>query len=531
MTTKQPVGARVRPAWLRSPVTGSPARRSIEPAAGPRRSRRNDILRSASLRLALVYALLFILSAIIFMCFIWWATVGLLEREAEAAIEADARALSERFAEDGLLGLGNTIQERLAQNVDDDAIYLMVDSAGVRVAGNLRDWPHVVARTDIWYQLSISRAGLRGRAELRAFTLPGGFRLLVGRDVRARTILKRLLTDTLLWAVLMVGVLGVSGAFVVRSLFRRMVHNVARTTAAIAAGDLTQRVPLSGSGDEFDRVAETVNEMLDRIARLMDGVKQVSNSIAHDLRTPITRARARLEDAALHATGDEEMRAAIERAVADLDGVTAVFEALLRIAEIEAGARRSAFAPLELSALLDDLADLYGALAEEQELTLERLPSPSITLQGDRRLIQQAVANLLDNAIKFSRPGGVVQLAAIPDAGLVRITVRDQGIGMQAPDLARASERFYRAETSRNMPGSGLGLSLVVAVAHLHGGRFELGPPAGRDGTTTGLEATLILPLTGMAGQQQPLLKQPVPLRMEPPSSSDHQPDRADRLS
>ena len=508
------------------------------PAARRRRSRWTDIFRSASLRLALVYALLFVLSAIVFMSFIWWATIGLLEREVDAAISADARALSERWIEGGLPALADTIQQRLEGNVDDDAVYLMVDEAGARIAGNLGAWPRDVVRTDVTYQLPISRDGMRSLADVHAFALPGGFRLLVGRDVRARAILKRLLTDTLVWAMLMVGVLGLSGAFVVRSLFRRMVRNVARTTGAIAAGDLAQRVPLSGSGDEFDRVAETINDMLDRIARLMDGVRQVSNSIAHDLRTPITRARARLEDAAEHAPGVPEMRVAIDRAVADLDGVTAVFEALLRIAEIEAGARRSAFAIVELSALLDNLAELYTAPAEDQGLVLERLPSPPITLAGDRRLIQQAVANLLDNAIKFSSPGGVVRLSATADALQVRVAVRDQGIGMQPAELARASERFFRAESSRNTPGSGLGLSLVQAVAQLHGGRLELGPAADAPGDATGdatagasgLEAVLVLPLTSLAARGI-VLPAPAPPRMEPPSSADHRPERTVPLS
>ena len=330
-----------------------------------------DIFRSASLRLAAVYALVFMLSAVVFMSFIWWATIGLLEREVDAAIDADARALSERWIEGGLPALADTVGQRLEQDVDDAAIYLIVDAGGVRVAGHLSGWPAAVMRRDTPYQLTVSRDGMRELADVKAFALPGGFRLLVGRDVRGRAILKRLLTDTLLWAVLMVGGLGLSGAVVVRSLFRRMVRAVARTTAAIAAGDLAQRVPLSGSGDEFDRVAETINDMLDRIARLMDGVREVSNSIAHDLRTPITRARTRLEDASMHAAGRAEMQAAIDRAVADLDGVTAVFEALLRIAEIEAGARRSAFAELDLAPLLADLAELYAAAAEEQvEATL-----------------------------------------------------------------------------------------------------------------------------------------------------------------
>ena len=463
---------------------------------------RRRALRSASLRLAVVHAALFAISAILFLCFIWWATVGLLERQVEAAINADAQALSERWEEGGLPALALTIQDRLEQNLDDDAIYLMVDPSGARVAGNLRSWPHDVARTDAWYQLQIARAGAKGLAEVHAFALPGGFRLLVGRDVRARIVLKRLLTDTLLWALLMMVVLGTSGGFLLRGLFRRMVRDIARTTAAVAAGDLTRRVPRSGSGDEFDRVSQTINAMLDRIARLMDGVRQVSNAIAHDLRTPITRARTRLEDAALHATGTEELRAAVERAVSDLDDITGVFEALLRIAEIEAGARRSAFAEIDLACVLTDLAELYGALAEERGLRLtlslagaRTAPQghasaiPPLLVWGDRSLIQQAVANLLDNAIKFSRPGGTVSLRAVVDDRLIRLEVADQGIGMARSDRLRASERFFRAEAARNTPGSGLGLSLVQAVAHLHGGSLLL------EDASPGLRAILALRL------------------------------------
>jgi signal transduction histidine kinase len=507
-----------------------------------RRSRRTDLLRSASLRLALVYAVLFMLSAVVFMSFIWWATIGLLEREVDVSINADIRALSERWVDGGPSALADAIALRMAANVDDDALYLVVDPAGTAIAGNLPSWPTGIARSDVVYQLRIQRDGMRGLADVKAVALPGGYRMLVGRDVRARAILKRLLTDTLLWAVVMVGVLGISGAFVVRSLFRRMVRNVARTTRAIASGDLAQRVPLSGSGDEFDRVAETINDMLDRIARLMNGVRQVSNSIAHDLRTPITRARARLEDAALHASGTAEMRAAIERAVTDLDGVTAVFEALLRIAEIEAGSRRSAFAPLELSGLLDDIAELYQAVAEENGLVFVRLPSPPIHLSGDRPLIQQAVANLLDNAIKFSPPGGSVTLCATSDGRQVSITVRDDGIGMTPAEAARAPERFYRAESARSTPGSGLGLSLVQAVAQLHAGRFDLRTRQNQDGNgLPGLDAVLVLPVqegghvtegpgSGPGSGPGPP-SGPGQAMMEPPSSTDHPGETMARLS
>jgi signal transduction histidine kinase len=286
--------------------------------------------------------------------------------------------------------------------------------------------------------------------------------------------LKHLLSGTLLSGAALVAGLAVVGALVMRNLFRRMVADVSLTAAAIARGELDRRVRRSGRGDEFDAMAEAINNMLERIARLMDGVRQVSNSIAHDLRTPIARARARLEDAATHAAGEAELRSAVDRAIADLDGVTSVFQALMRIAEVEAGSRRSAFAEVDISPLLADLAELYGALAEEKELRLVLDVPDTLEVFGDRDMIQQAVANLLDNAIKFSPVGGEVRLAARSAERQVVITVVDQGVGIPEEDRERATERFFRGERARSTPGSGLGLALVQAVATLHDGALIL---------------------------------------------------------
>ena len=485
-------------------------------------------LRSAGIRLATVYAGLFGMSALALVLFIWWATAGLLERQVEATIHADAQGLLDRIGEGGLPALVESIQDRMSEDVDDETLYLLVDGEGHHLAGNLEHWPAAVSAAGSWYELPVQRAGTRALAEVERIELPGHFRLLVGRDVRIRAQLRHLLGGALLWALGLVAGLSVAGALVVRRLFRGMLANVSRTSEAIAAGDLAQRVRLSGRGDEFDRLAETINDMLDRIARLMDGVRQVSNSIAHDLRTPITRARARLEDAALHADSDGELRAAVERAVADLDGVTAVFQALLRIAEIEAGSRRAAFARFDCVPMLRDLAELYGALAEERGLELALALPAALWMRGDRELLQQAVANLLDNAVKFSPAGGTVLLAAgtgpdtgaaghdlagpaafgpAPDVRLLRIAVSDRGPGIPDGDLAKAPERFFRGEAARHTPGSGLGLALVQAVAQLHGGVLRLGDAA------PGLRATLTLP----ASEQEDALPTPAsPVRSGP---------------
>src|SRR5271166_5689367 len=328
------------------------------------------LFRSAGFRFGAIYALLLAISATALALFLWWATAGLLDRQTEAAINADAQGLSERWAEGGLASLTVTIEDRLAQNIDDDAIYFLADRSMRRVAGNLERWPPNVTTPGTLYELQVMRAGMRSLANVQMYDLPGGFHLLIGRDVQAMAQLRRLLTDALLWAIVVVVLMATVGALVVRNLFRRTLANISATATAIAGGDFAQRVKLTGRGDEFDQVAEVINDMLDRIGRLMDGVRQVSNAIAHDLRTPITRARARLEDAALHAESANDLRAAIERATIDLDDIVGVFQALLRIAEIEAGSRRSSFRRVDIVTAVEGVADLYGAVAEEKGVTL-----------------------------------------------------------------------------------------------------------------------------------------------------------------
>ena len=441
----------------------------------------------------MVYAVLFAMSALALVLFLWWATAGLLDRQVEAAIRADAQGLSEQWQEGGVPALQSTIEDRLAENADDDAIYLLVDARQHPLAGNLTTWPPPVAQTDTAYELMVARAGVSSMARVERFDLPDGSRLLIGRDVETRAPLRALLTSALLWSLVLLALLGSVGGLVMQRLFRRMIASVSDTAAAIAQGDLRRRVRVSGRGDEFDGLAETINEMLDRIARLMDGVREVSNSIAHDLRTPIARARTRLEDAAVHAATTEELQAAVGRAISDLDSVAAVFEALLRIAEIEAGTRRSAFADLDLTPLLGDLAELYTAPAEEAGKTLVFEAAPSLPVHGDRDLIGQAVVNLLDNAVKFSPPGSTVRLMATHTGNEVAIVVQDGGPGIPPADRARATERFFRGETARQTPGSGLGLALVEAVAHLHAGTLVLSD------ATPGLRAMLTLPARAVA--------------------------------
>jgi signal transduction histidine kinase len=456
--------------------------------APPVRRKRRALFRSAGVRFAIIYATVFGLSAFLLAVALWYSTLGLLQRQVQNAIHTDAQTLEEHYEIGGLTSLESAIHDRLTSSSDPDGIYLLVDSNGNILIGNLDQWPVGLSEENVWYELPVRRQGVSSIALLKVTPLPDGMKLLVGRDVRARLQLRNVLRAGLIWAVSLMIALGILGAVLIRSLFQRTIRNISITTMAIARGDISRRVAVTGLGDEFDELALTINEMLERISRLMDGVRQVSNAIAHDLRTPVTRARARLEDAALHASTKEEMEAAIDRAIQDLDGIVAVFQALLRISEIEAGSRRAAFAPFDLAPVLADIDELYSAVAEEKGLSLHTAIQQPLPVVGDRELIQQAVVNLLDNALKFSGPETQVSLTARLADDVVQITVADRGPGIAEKDRSRATERFFRAEAARNTAGSGLGLALVAAVTQLHNGTLSL------QDNEPGLRAVICLP-------------------------------------
>lgn len=282
-----------------------------------------------------------------------------------------------------------------------------------------------------------------------------------------------------------------------RNMLRRL-DAINRTSGEIIAGDLTRRVPLTGSGDEFDALAENLNRMLDRIERLMKGLREVTDSVAHDLRTPLNRLRNRLEEsvARLNAGGaltNEKAAGEIERAIAETDQLIGTFNALLLIAETDAGTTRAAMSALDLGSVAADVVELYEPLAEEKKLGLTLVPAGAVAIEGNRSLIAQALANLVDNALKYTPAGGKVRIrAALTEAG-VDLSVADSGPGIPAADRPRVTERFVRLEASRNSPGTGLGLSLVAAVAHFHNAELVL-----EDNAPAGLKAVLRFPRTAI---------------------------------
>ncbi|UPY36468.1 HAMP domain-containing sensor histidine kinase [Sediminicoccus sp. KRV36] len=458
----------------------------------PRAAQPPRLLQSAGFRFALLFVGIFSVAAAFLVAVLWWATAGALDRQTIAAIRTDASALVERYREAGSRGLIEAIEERLSLDAENETIYLLVNAAGVKLAGNLTIWPTAIGEEGVWFRTRIQHDGATAEARVHRRDLPG-LRLLVGRDESERVQLRLLLTEGVAWSLGAVLIFAVMGAAVIRRALQQRMRPAVATAQGIAAGDFSQRVPISPQGDEFDRLGATMNAMLDRIAALMAGMRGVADAIAHDLRTPIARARAKLEESLVTAASEDALRAAVEEGIADLDNITRIFQALLRIAEAEAGARRAAFAPLDLPEVLRDAAEFYDVMAEAREQVLQTEMPEHLPMLGDRDLLLQAVANLLDNAIKFTPGGGVVRLTARQDEAGIEIAVCDSGPGLSPEDRARAMDRFFRADASRNLPGSGLGLALVRAVAQLHGGEVMLAD-AVPGAVPPGLKVALWLP-------------------------------------
>jgi signal transduction histidine kinase len=448
------------------------------------------LLRSASVRLTLVFAGLFVVAALILAGLLWWSTGAYLERETDAVIAADIQAIGDRLRDFGLPGAVSTIQERVAETADEHAIYLLTDPTLTPVAGNLSAWPAAVGPEQGWYQAALVRDGRPYAARLLHVSLRGGFQLLVGRDIQSRLAIRALILNALGWATLAALILAIGGGLLVRRAVLARIAQVNRTTAAIVQGDLRRRLPAPDDDDEFGRLALTINEMLAQIELLVEGVRNASNAVAHDLRTPLAELRAHLEGIGRGSSAvaiPDAVRGALADAIADVDRLVAMCNALLRLAEIDSGARRAGFAKVALAHLVAEVAEIYAALAEEKGATLTVDAAAAIEVTGDPDMLAQAVGNLLDNAVKYAPTGRIALTLGRRSDGRATIVVADNGPGIPAAERDKAVERFYRGDASRSSPGHGLGLAEVAAVAKLHGGTLELADNA------PGLKATLVL--------------------------------------
>ncbi len=448
------------------------------------------IFRTLAFRIVFVYIAIFAVSAAGLVAFTYLNTKRELDAQTDQTIEAEISGLAEQYERLGLSGLTDVVISRSMRG--GQGLYLLADSLKHPIAGNLDAWPDIIYRPDQFIEFNYERrvggvAAMR-RARGREFDLAGGFQLLVARDVHERHETARFMGTTLPWSVLLMLVLGlVGGGLMSRNLLVRL-DSINTTSREIMAGNLSRRVPVGTADDEFDALAANLNRMLDRNERLMRGMRDVTDSIAHDLRTPLNRLRNRI-DAALRRLPPESAEASeIESAAVEIDQLIATFNALLLIAEAEAGMAREAMTPVDLREVVEGIAELYGPVAEENAVAFSVTPSGAAMIAGNRSLISQALANLVDNAIKYTPAGGKVTISIENTPAGVALVVADSGMGIPAEDRERVTERFVRLEASRNSPGSGLGLSLVVAVAKLHDAKFALTDNA------PGLKATILFP-------------------------------------
>ena len=453
---------------------------------------RNNLLYTSTFRLALIYMVLFAGSVMILLGFIYWSTVAYMSEQIDETIRAEITGLAEQYRQRGLGGLEKTISERIERDPDGTSVYLLASRSRQPLAGNLSPWPNTTPAGDGWleFELKDRRAGGRiFEARARAFVLQDGLHLLVGRDTRELNATQQLITRALLWGVAMTLALALLGGVIMSRGMLRRIEVINQASRNIMAGDLSQRIPRRGNGDELDQLADNLNRMIDEIERLMDGIRHVSDNIAHDLRTPLTRLRNRLEQLQVDLEEDSPHREQVEQGLGDADQLLATFAALLRIARIEAGGHSANFASVDLAELAQDAAELYEALAEEKQLRFSIETEAGTSLNGDRDLLFQALINLLDNAVKYTPAGGEVSLRLTRSDGTADITVSDTGIGIAEEERDKVGQRFYRLESSRSTPGSGLGLSLVKAVARLHHAELLL------EDNAPGLRATLRLPI------------------------------------
>ncbi len=435
------------------------------------------LLQSSSFRLVLIYLGLFASSAFLLLGFIYWSTASFTANQMDTTIKSDITGLSEQYRLRGVNGIVDSITDRLQKDPDSSSVYLLTTPDFTPVAGNLTSWPQVSVSSDNWMNFKFydERSGRDFHARARLFILQEGFNLLVGRDIRDLKAIQQLLKRAMLWGLLIILGLGLCGGIIMSRSMTRRIELINQNSRDIIAGDLSKRIPLArGGNDDIDQLASNLNHMLDEIEHLMTGIQQVSNNIAHDLRTPLTRMRNRLEQLQVELTDTSPYKAAVQDCIADADQLLKTFAALLRIARIEAGGHTTKLSSVNLSELVNDAAELYEALAEANDLEFIVESNAPIMIEGDRDLLFQALANLIDNAIKYTPAKGKITITGKTTESIIELIVTDSGPGIPTAEYEKVSQRFYRLESSRNSPGSGLGLSLVKAVAQLHQGTLLL---------------------------------------------------------
>jgi signal transduction histidine kinase len=461
------------------------------------------LLRTTAFQLTLVYLLIFIVFAFSLLGYFALNTRRLITEQITTTVDTEITGLREQYTQGGIRRL--VIVVDLRSRRPGSSLYLVTTATGEGLAGNVGSLEPGVLDHPGWLETNYRRLeapeGTDHRALVQVVQLPGGFRLLVGRDLEERERLFGIIANAGQWSLALVIVLGLAGGFFVSRRVLNRVEAMTDKAQTIMAGDLAGRLPIAGTGDELDRLAEHLNAMLERIEALMRGLKEVSDNIAHDLKTPLTRLRNRCEQALRGSAGVDDYRAALESTIAESDELIRTFDALLMIARAEAGLARDNMTEFDAAEIARDVGELYEPLADEKGIALTVEAPAAAPVRGNRELVSQALANLIDNAIKYAGPNGEVNGApaeivvkAGNDGERIALSVADRGPGIAVADRGRVVERFVRLEQSRSAPGSGLGLSLAAAVARLHGGELKL------EDNHPGLRSTIALPRAGPVG-------------------------------
>jgi signal transduction histidine kinase len=449
---------------------------------------------SVVFRMAAGYGLLLLLSVAVISGVFYVATAGLLRRNIDEQLRSTSRHLIQVKEQVGIGALALEIHNLLTDNQDSDTeIYLLLDSTGHKLIGNLTAWPSPAVSADGLRQLEVQRLGRHSLSRVLAHRFADGSVLLVGRDMRDVRELEHMILVALGLGGILAVMLAGGGAALFRSQLQRQLKAIHRTTTEIAAGRLDRRVAVGRSRDEFAVVARDINDMLDEIERLMDTSRNVSNAIAHDLRTPLGRVRAALEQALRSPQRQERLPQGAQYAIDEIDSLIAVLDKLLQIAEAESGVRRQSFEPLAMRGLLDDIMELYQPAAESLSIDLRCAVDGDPWVLADPHLLAGVLANLLDNAFKYAGERAHVEVLAAQDGEQVHISVQDDGPGIPEAALSRATERFFRVDASRHQRGNGLGLSIVAAVVALHRGRLTL------ENTSPGLKVGIALPAASLS--------------------------------
>jgi signal transduction histidine kinase len=432
-------------------------------------------LRSATSRLIAMHLALVAISAAIVLAFVYFTTRSVIEAEVRQVVEAEVIGLSDQYVDEGVGGIARAIERRLAGDNKPDAVYLLTDQKGNRIAGNLARWPVGAPSGTGWSELELYRTDQDRPAIVSAasFRLVGGELLLVGRDAQARSAFDQSLVRALIWALGISTILGLASGWMLTRLVDRRIGDVVGTAEEIMQGEMTRRVPIRGRYDEFDRLAVTLNRMLDRIETLVGDLRMVTDSVAHDLRSPLTRLHANLDASLKDGISPNERRRLIERALAEASGVLRSFTALMEIARAEAGVGRDQFEPVDLGRLARDVVDLYTPSVVESGVVL-RHGGDGTSVEGHPQLLANAISNLVENAIRHAPAASEVRVDVSSGPSGATISVADHGPGVPPADFNRILERFVRLDDSRSQPGAGLGLSLVSAVARMHEAELTL---------------------------------------------------------